>query len=384
MKVVLISKEEGLDIGGIGVFNERLKKYLLTNGHRVFELRFAKKDPRLKGVIPIPYYLAEKRTFVVVPHHQSLAAIRRALVRLKPDIVYTSVGISPLDFFLPALCHELGLPIAAVWHGDYQTSSSAQRLFVSSIFFAYLPFIKQLDLLHVFSQRIKDFYIQHGVAGSKIAVIPNGVDAAMYKPGVSHFAKHYGMKQGVLFLGRITAVKNPQLVIRAFLKIKPPLTTKLVIVGTGDLESRLREEYRDPRVIFTGLITDEKQKLDIIRSCGIFVLPSRFEGMSLSLLEAMAAGLTCIVSDVGTNGDVVEKTGFVLPYRRLPQRLPSVLNKCLKHPESITLLGRQARRRAVRFYDQQVVYKRLTAALRNASMIVPRPAKETISWFTGV
>jgi glycosyltransferase involved in cell wall biosynthesis len=160
----------------------------------------------------------------------------------------------------------------------------------------------------------------------KKVTLPNGVNTTLYSPGPSTFAKKHKMKRGVLFLGRLTAVKKPELAITSFLRTNPSRDTKMVVMGSGELEDTLKEKYESSQIIFTGAIKNEKQKIDIIRSCQVFILPSVLEGMSLALLEAMACGLACISSDAGNHAEVLGKAGIIVPQKHLSHQIPGILH----------------------------------------------------------
>ncbi|MEK7165263.1 MAG: glycosyltransferase family 4 protein [Patescibacteria group bacterium] len=366
MKVTLIDsdREEQSNIGGIGIYNKRLYDFLTTHGHQVEILRFSKIKPKETYIHQIPYYLAEARTYIFIPSEKALPLIRTHLERFQPDIIYTSLGISPLDFFLPGLCRELSIPLTGVMHMDFNHSSAYQVL-MKSIFMTYLSVCKELDMLHVFSQKLKDFWVRKGVVTEKILVLPNGVDANFYTPGPSHFAKRHRMTDGILFLGRLTFQKNPEVLIKSFLALNPPRSTKLVIIGQGDLEKNLRIKYRNPRILFTGKVTQESQKLDIIRSCSIFVLPSSYEGMSLALLEAMATGLACITTDSGGCVEILGDTGIIIPVTLIEKELPSQLNSLLTNRSTTVSLGNRARLRVISEYDQERNFTQLQTAFVN-------------------
>ncbi len=362
MKIVLIDKEEGQKIGGLIVYSERFYNYFTKLGHEVFILRFSKTNPKQKYIFKLPYYLAEPRSFIFLPTEQTLNILRNLLKKIKPDIVYTSNGLSPLDFFLPSVCHQLKIPVAGIWHADFNYGLSSYQLFIKSIFLAYLPYCKQLDLLHVFSQKLARFYIDKGISSKKILVLPNSVDDKIYNPGPSEFGENHKVETGILFLGRLTLQKNPELLIKAFLNLNPPINTKLILVGHGDQENYLRENYHDKRIIFTGAITDETRKLDVMRACRIFVLPSRFEGMPLALLEAMSTGLGCIASDAGSNRELLEDAGIIISSTKLKQELPIALKICIDNPGLTLVLGEKARNKILAEFSQKLIFDRLLKA----------------------
>lgn len=362
MNILLLDKD---DTGGINIYNNRLISFLKKHGHQVTILRYANKIQKEKNIIYIPQYLyPEQITFTLFPSEKTLTIFQQTLKNIHPDLVYVCIGLSPFDFFLPKICHKLNIPIVGVWHTDLNPESDFYQLFLKSIFFFYVSFCKQIDLLHVFSKNLKKFYIQKGVSQKKIIVNPNGVDTNFYTPGYSEFAKKHHIETGVLFLGRLTFQKNPETVIKAFLKQNISLTTKLVLVGTGDLEKKLRQKYSDKKIIFTGNISDEKKKLDIIRSCQIFVLPSRFEGMSLALLEAMSCGLACIISKAGANKTILGKAGIVISTEKNQALLDQALKTYLNNPQKVKEIGLKARRRTILHYNEPLIFNKLMSAFK--------------------
>lgn len=362
MKIVLIDKDEGYQIGGISVYINRLAVYLKQHGYKVYILKFSNKKKKEKNTFFIPYYLAEKRSFIILPTETSLSLIKKYLNEIKPDVVYSPIGFSFLDFFLPSICHNLKIPIVGAWHIDFNRGVGSYQIIFKSLFLTYLSFCKQLDMLHVFSDKLAQFYMKRGVDREKILVLPNGVDPNLYKKNsTSIFAKTKQIKKGILFLGRLTLQKNPEVLIKSFLKLDQFEDTKLVLVGPGDLEDELKLKYsKDKRIIFTGLITNEKKKIDIINSCQIFVLPSRFEGMPLALLEAMSCQLACIASDAGSNRELLGKAGIILQINELDFKLSTVLKSLLKSSNLVDNIGKKARQRIMKSYSQETVFKRLS------------------------
>jgi glycosyltransferase involved in cell wall biosynthesis len=102
-------------------------------------------------------------------------------------------------------------------------------------------------------------------------------------------------------LGTVKPIKGTDLLLDAFLQFPPERRVELVIAGLIDQPwaEALRDRARiDPRIRFVGRTSKPHEFLSEL---DVFVLPSRSEGMSNALLEAMAAGLPCIATDVGSN-----------------------------------------------------------------------------------
>lgn len=379
MRIVVVNKGSGLKIAGMGIYAQSLKVYLRAAGHEVFELQFSKKKSKDPAVVSIPYYYAEHRAMVLVPSLSSVSKIQSALRKIKPDIVYINFATSTLDFIMPKLCHQMGIPVAAVWHADYHSSSILYRMTFKLPFRAYMSACKQLDMMQVFSNRIKEYFVDKGIKNEHVAVIPNGVDIKVFSPGASQFAKKKKIQMGILFLGRMAGIKNPRLLIESFLKVDPPEGVKLVMVGDGDELGELKSDFKDKRIIFTGKIEDMKQKVDVIRACQVFVLPSKFEGMSLSLLEAMSSGLACIASDVGTNKEVLDGVGRVIPFQKLKKGLPQELERLINSPVEVARLGKLARQRIEDKYAEKKTFGLLEQTLEETIRKYKKPKNKQSS-----
>ena len=106
-------------------------------------------------------------------------------------------------------------------------------------------------------------------------------------------------------LGTVKPIKGTDLLVDAFMRFEPERRVELVIAGLIDRPwaEALRERARgDARVQFVGRSSAPR---DFLAGLDVFVLPSRSEGMSNALLEAMASGLPCIATDVGSNRSVL-------------------------------------------------------------------------------
>jgi len=149
----------------------------------------------------------------------------------------------------------------------------------------------------------------------KIDVIANGIDIQQFK---------FQVKNGplsdfkILCVTRITPRKGVRYLIEAFRKLSENNDSiSLQIIGDGDekneLESLVREFGIESRVDFTGLIAHEKLPPYFERA-DVFVLPSLNEGMSNSMLEALASGLPLIATDTGGTKELIEdgKNGFII------------------------------------------------------------------------
>lgn len=362
MRIAIFDKTEPTGFGGFQTFSNRLNAYLRSQDHDVYFFRYSNDSSTDPHVISLPYYIREPRTYVFVPSLHLHRIVVENFKKIQPDLIYLYIGLSPFDFILPSVAKKFRIPLAGVWHADYNPSINAMQLLIKAAFLYYMPLCRKLSLLHVFSEKMKQFHVNHGVSEKNILVLPNGVDARFYSPGPSQFAKDHGIKTGILFLGRLSVQKNPVVLLTSFLSLNPSDDTKLVMVGGGDLEQSLRKRFRDPRIIFTGAILNNQRKRDIIRACQIFIQPSLMEGVSLALLESLSCGLTAITSDAGSNETLLRGAGTILPIATLPTELPKRLSEYLRHPDRVQRMRKQARQTVLRDFTEEKIYGKLLQA----------------------
>jgi glycosyltransferase involved in cell wall biosynthesis len=198
------------------------------------------------------------------------------------------------------------------------------------------------------------------VTTDRLAVIPNGVDVGKYAPGPSAIKSSLRARQLFVYQGRLSPEKNVEALLKAWRQSHMEPDCKLAIVGNGPLEQSLKLFYgSDSSIHWLGFIADDLRRIDILRGADAFILPSLVEGLSLSLLEAMACGAACIATDAGADGEVLEEgAGIVLDTQRVTHQLQTILPILRDHPEMTRLLGQKSRQRVL---DRYTLDKNLDA-----------------------
>jgi glycosyltransferase involved in cell wall biosynthesis len=294
-----------------------------------------------------------KSQVYTIPTLKSSKVLLRSLRKLKPDLVHASLTLSPLDFLLPEICEELNLPLMATFHPAFDSKirnlkSSTQYL----TYQLYAPFLARYDRVIVFSEIQRDLLIKLGVSGDLVVVIPNGVDEKKYSPGYSNFKYQLGTKKLFVYQGRIATEKNIEALLKAWKLANMGEDCQLVMVGDGPNRSSLQLHYgKEHNIIWLGFVADEQQRIDILRAADVFILPSLVEGLSISLLEAMACGVACLATDAGADGEVLENgAGVILDTQGVAAQLKILLPLFRNHPEMTNLLGKKARQRVLERY----------------------------------
>jgi glycosyltransferase involved in cell wall biosynthesis len=358
-------------------YGREITHALIQRGHRVSFLHFSQPDEddtadllQVHDEVTLPFLY--KFQIATIPSPRSGKVLFDSLRDLKPDVVHASLTLSPLDFRLPEICSELGIPLVATFHPPFDRK---RRNFTSGTqhfaYQVYAPSLANYDRVIVFSYPQRDVLIKLGVPAETVVVIPNGVDIQKYSPGFSSVKHEFDADRLFVYQGRIAIEKNVESLLRAWRQADLSDRSKLLIVGNGPLSTSLRAFYATERnVIWLGFVADEARRIDILRGADVFVLPSFVEGLSLSLLEAMSCETACLATDAGADDEVLEAgAGIVLNTQRVAAQLQTLLPVLQDHPELTALLGQKARQRVL---DRYTLDNNITALEQLYDQLVPR------------
>lgn len=160
----------------------------------------------------------------------------------------------------------------------------------------------------VVSRTLEEHYLRrHGV---RAQYVPNGTSIRWSCCGPHLRRFELNPEQYVVFVGRLSPEKNCHLLIEAFREI--PGNKKLVFAGGSshsDSYVANLKKHPDSRVCFPGLLSGDALE-EVLTNAAVLVLPSGIEGLSLSLLDAMGAGLCVLASDIPENREAVGDAGF--------------------------------------------------------------------------
>ena len=167
--------------------------------------------------------------------------------------------------------------------------------------------VRCADEIIVLSKDAQDYFMER--YGRNTVYIPNGTERPERR-SAKDITEEYGLlgDDYILFLGRLVPEKGVAELIKAFRQVDTD--KKLVIAGgSSDTQEYAQELVKlaegDERILFTGFV--QGRILEELYSCAyVYCLPSRLEGMPLSLLEAMGYGCCCLTSDIPECTSVVE------------------------------------------------------------------------------
>lgn len=372
MKHVAIIYERELDIGGV-------ETHLLS--------LFSRADPqryRFTLLAPVsPGYQVKiarlgVQAISLEPYKPlSGRALRRMIQVFRTEQVDLVHAHSPTAAVPGRLAARwLGIPAVVTVHiavGDYHgvlhtlRASSGRRLYtwldktLNQTMTAQMIYVSQTG----YAQSVR----QHASPAERSSVIPNGIDLDRFSSTPAEIGAlrreictlhHQPLDLPVIiFAGRFSDQKGLDLLLEALQRVNQtaPQSFNLWLVGAGPLEGELRTQAASAglaeRVCFLG---PSPAIGPLLAAADLFVLPSRWEAMSISLLEAIASGLPCVVSDVGDNAIVIENEveGLVVPPDDVTA-LAAALEKLLSQPDLRRQMGRNARQKSQRFSDVEMV-----------------------------
>jgi glycosyltransferase involved in cell wall biosynthesis len=235
------------------------------------------------------------------------------------------------------------------------------------------PFV---DRYIAVSQASKDRLVAYlGMPPARLVAVPNAVEllrfAAPAEPGRSAVRAQWGIPTDAPILG-VLARLSPQKGLTYLISAMPAILAEhpdayALVVGEGylrpDLEAQARSLGVQDRVLLAGY---RENVVDYLRASDLFVLPSLFEGMPLSILEAMGAGLPVIATAVdGTPEVVVDgETGLLIPPAD-PTALAHAVNRLLADRQLAARMGQAGRARADAF-SEGALLDRVGAVYRQA------------------
>jgi sugar transferase (PEP-CTERM/EpsH1 system associated) len=295
------------------------------------------------------------------PGHDVMVFYRlfKLLRNLKPQIVHTR-NIGTLECMLPAVVARIPCRIHGE-HGRDMTDidgSNKRYIFLRKVF---TPFVQQYVAV---SKDLESWLLNTiRVKKNRVSQIYNGVDIGRFAPAEKKPALpvdwyHNGQPLIVGTVGRLNGEKDQITLIRAFHRLITQYggskqTLRLAIIGDGpmrdNIEKILVKLKLEDKVWLAGSRDDIPQLLSAL---DIFVLPSKGEGISNTVLEAMASGLPVIATNVGGNPELVDdgNCGQLVPSTD-SMALAQAISKYVEFPELVKQHGLAARQRVENLFS---------------------------------
>ena len=274
-----------------------------------------------------------------------------------------------------------GRSVIATVHGrSYYADSLRRRL-------AYRV-VSRAAVMVAVSEDVKRFVVSStGVAGGRIRVVHNGIGPAapVSAEDRARTRADLGILDGervVTVVGSLYEVKGHRYLLEAAPRILQSIpSTVFLIAGRGELETVLREQARslgiEPRVRFLGLRRDVPTLLAL---GDVFVQPSLSEGLSIAILEAMAAGRAVVTTRVGGNPElVVEGQTGLLVKPADAGALAAAVTRVLAEPAEARRLGENGLARVRSRFTTEAMVRKYEAIYDEAlGRVVPPAAQDAV------
>jgi glycosyltransferase involved in cell wall biosynthesis len=337
-RILIVSNLFPPDIGGPATYVPRIAGELAARGHRIAVVGGAPPEwrPGSPGdEWPYPVFRVSR----ALPLPRRLAVAARTLVRAArgADVLYVQ-GLAGPEMVAVGVGRLLGKPVALKIVGDNAWEYAIRKGLTGDGIDAFQQrpyglrlravralvhgYARQVSRLIVPSEYLKGIVQGWGVPPSRVRVIRNALTTTPTSPEErdrqrTALRASLGIEGPLLVTSaRLYPWKNLDFLIRLLPRLRPDLT--LVIVGGGPEQGALEAEARAAgvaeRVRITGSIPHGAVQ-EYLRAADVFLLNTRYEGLSHVLLEAMAARAPVVASDVGGNPEVVRhgENGLLVP-----------------------------------------------------------------------
>jgi glycosyltransferase involved in cell wall biosynthesis len=324
-------------------------------------------------------------------------ALLRLLSADRPDVIHLHHMRSLLGFQTVLAARQLGIPTVLTIHGLlhdgdlvvdrerpleaplrynnllttpeqllYRLATGAHPRRALRNYLIHAP-LHWVDRVIALSHSERELLIRIKVKPERIRVLPNAVDlpASTAEP---IYDRHEPM---VLFIGQLVPRKGFDLLARAIPAVVDAIPAARFIfvshnrAGEAELRHIVTEAGVADRLELRGRVS-EAEKLELLGRAAVVVVPSRYEGFGIPLIEALLAGAPVVTSDVMANNEVVahEYSGLLTPYADVPA-LATAIVRLLEDRALARRLAAQGRREVVARYGADRLAAQLEALYRS-------------------
>lgn len=373
-------------MGGTGSYVYYLAKNLARLGNFVYVVTKSCQDgwgcePSIEGV-KVFHVETLKTPFLgsALFYKQSSRKLMEIVRKFSVNVVHTNLPLVP-SFAVPNdLKEALVVTVHTTWKGENEAlkreplpqlniNERFVRIFNSGLRFFEGKLLERAErVIAVSNYTRKELLENYNVDARKVRVIPNGVDVNRFNPPDKKEKERVKREMGfddnkiVLYVGRLCNRKGlPTLLGAASIVLRKNRNVKFVISGGGfpHEEKRLKALSRkleiDEAALFLGYVPD-RMLPKLYQAADVFVLPSIYEGMPFTLLEASASGLPVVATKVGGIPEVIKdgENGFLVNPTD-PQGLAEKVLYLLENPSLAYKMGVLGRKNIEERFNQRRV-----------------------------
>ncbi|WP_315789087.1 glycosyltransferase [Fischerella sp. JS2] len=269
------------------------------------------------------------------------------------DIVHCHTVFAPIVLIVDWMCQYRHIPYVVTPHGMLEPWALSYKARKKQIYYNLLEkaALQNANAIHVIASLEASNVRSLGF--QQIVNVPNGIHRQEfeYLPEPEIFYQQFPItrnKSLILFLGRIDPKKGLDLLAPAFAKVHDKFPqTHLVVAGPDNIGfmTTVQRYFRQAQcldaVSFTGMLTGNL-KSAALAAANLYVAPSYSEGFSMSVLEGMASGLPCVITN-GCNFPeaAIAQAAYVVDINS--DAIADALIHCLSHPQQAKAMGDRAR-----------------------------------------
>lgn len=331
MKVIINSPslDPKVNVSGISAVTQ----FIISNNKDVDYIHFevGRKDAESQGALSrVTRILRNKKEWkeLLIQHkdaivHYNIPLMKAAIVR---------------DYMLLKVAHNLGMPIVLHVHGGIYIKERNRPWYIKKLIKKIFSWSKHIIVLGEEEKTI----LEEDFALKNVISLPNCIDLSIAK----EFNRDITSKEtlDILYLGRIEPNKGIDYIFDACSTLKEKgVNFHLHFAGKEEIEGQYVPKFKEVlgnHFTFHGIVSGEK-KTEVLKKCDIFLMPSFFEGLPMSLLETMSFGQVPVVTSVGSIPTVVEdkKSGM---YTRI-RNSEDIVNAIIALNDNRTLLNKLSR-----------------------------------------
>ena len=292
------------------------------------------------------YYLNKKTGFDI----KCIFQLRKIITEFNPDVIHTHLYSLKYAFLASV---GKSIPVIRTIHNIAEKELGKSDKKVSSVLFKM-----RYAIPVAISTRIKKTIVDsYNLPSNSIPVVQNGIPLNQFEEK-KEYNLHIPCK--IVHVGRFQEQKNHICIIESARELIN-YNVKFLLIGDGELketiEKKAQEYHIDDKIEFVGQTTDVNSYL---KESDIFILPSKWEGLPISIIEAMAVGLPIIASDVGGVSDLIQSNQNGLLIKPQSNQLIEAIKKLLGNDSIRKKYGENAKRTSLLFSVEKMAMRYLS------------------------
>jgi len=338
--------------GGSERVMRNLMSYMVEKGHQVtLVTQYKKQDEyplnsQVKRIISdiTPEEVGKSR---LLNFYRRYRKLRNIWKMEKPDVILVFIGKNNIMTLLTSWGLHIPVVVSVRADPNQEYPSGWMRFAARHLFRKAAGVVLQTrECAQFFPDPVKE----------KVVILRNPINSEFFEEPYDGEREHT-----IIVVGRMDEQKNHQLLIRAFALLASEYPDyRVILYGSGEKEGMLRQLVRDlqieNRVEFAGVVSDV---VGHIKKAGVFVMPSKSEGMPNALIEAMILGIPVISTDCPCGGprDLIDhgKNGLLTPVDDV-EKMKENLQFLLNDSQNAYQMGQNARK-TTDIYREEIVYR---------------------------